>query len=199
MFIIHFKEDLFYDFKGLYYGKSRLRNCASKIERKIASLPGVQEVSITFSTRQLRLTAENPDTFLTEIQKIANSLEPDIIITERKRRVSRHSAAAPEHENCSCGHDHEEHHESCGCGHDHEEHPVLSESPDTKKISAAKNLSENTKTIITITSGAVLFLLGEVLAHFGMELPSIIVLILGYLILGGKILLTAGKNMLKGH
>ena len=24
-------------------------NCASKIERKIASLPGVQEVSITFS------------------------------------------------------------------------------------------------------------------------------------------------------
>ena len=32
-----------------------------------------------------------------------------------------------------------------------------------------------------------------------MELPSIIVLILGYLILGGKILLTAGKNMLKGH
>ena len=205
-------------------------NCASKIERKIASLPGVQEVSITFSTRQLRLTAENPDTFLPEIQKIANSLEPDIIITERKRRVSRHSAAAPEHENCSCGHDHEEHHESCGCGHDHEEHhescscghdhgehhhehhhescgcghdheehPVLSESPDTKKISAAKNLSENTKTIITITSGAVLFLLGEVLAHFGMELPSIIVLILGYLILGGKILLTAGKNMLKGH
>ena len=215
-------------------------NCASKIERKIASLPGVQEVSITFSTRQLRLTAENPDTFLPEIQKIANSLEPDIIITERKRRVSRHSAAAPEHESCSCGHDHEEHHhehhhescgcghdheehhhehhhescgcghdhgehhhehhhESCGCGHDHEEHPVLSESPDTKKISAAKNLSENTKTIITITSGAVLFLLGEVLAHFGMELPSIIVLILGYLILGGKILLTAGKNMLKGH
>lgn len=161
-------------------------NCASKIERKIASLPGVQEVSITFSTRQLRLTAENPDTFLPEIQKIANSLEPDIIITERKRRVSRHSAAAPEHENCSCG-------------HDHEEHPVLSESPDTKKISAAKNLSENTKTIITITSGAVLFLLGEVLSHFGMELPSIIVLILGYLILGGKILLTAGKNMLKGH
>lgn len=73
-------------------------NCASKIERKIASLPGVQEVSITFSTRQLRLTAENPDTLLPEIQKIANSLEPDIIITERKRRVSKHNAAALTHE-----------------------------------------------------------------------------------------------------
>lgn len=35
-----------------------------------------------------------------------------------------------------------------------------------------------------IASGAVFFLVGEVLAHFGMELPSIIVLILGYLILG---------------
>ncbi len=97
-------------------------NCASKIERKIASLPGVQEVSITFSTRQLRLTAENPDTLLPEIQKIANSLEPDIIITERKRRVSKHNAAALTHESCSCEHDHEEHphehqhhHESCDC------------------------------------------------------------------------------------
>ena len=82
-------------------------NCASKIERKIDSLPGVQEVSITFSTRQLRLTAENPDTLLPEIQKIANSLEPDIIITERKRRVSKHNAAALTHESCSCEHDHE--------------------------------------------------------------------------------------------
>ena len=194
-------------------------NCASKIERKIASLPGVQEVSITFSTRQLRLTAENPDTLLPEIQKIANSLEPDIIITERKRRVSKHNAAALTHESCSCEHDHEEHphehqhhHESCDCGHDHGEHPHEHqhhhESCDCghdheehphEHHPTAKNLSENTKTIITIASGAVLFLLGEVLAHFGMELPSIIVLILGYLILGEKILLTAGKNMFKGH
>lgn len=196
-------------------------NCASKIERKIASLPGVQEVSITFSTRQLRLTAENPDTLLPEIQKIANSLEPDIIITERKRRISKHNAVAPTHESCSCGHDHEEHQhehhhdhhpESCDCGHDHgehhHEHHHDHESCDCghdhgehhhEHHPTARNLSENTKTIITIASGAVLFLLGEVLAHFGMELPSIIVLILGYLILGGKILLTAGKNMFKGH
>ena len=196
-------------------------NCASKIERKIASLPGVQEVSITFSTRQLRLTAENPDTLLPEIQKIANSLEPDIIITERKRRISKHNAVAPTHESCSCGHDHGEHHhehhhdhhpESCDCGHDHAEHHHEHhhdhESCDCghdhgehhhEHHPTARNLSENTKTIITIASGAVLFLLGEVLAHFGMELPSIIVLILGYLILGGKILLTAGKNMFKGH
>ena len=106
-------------------------NCASKIERKIASLPGVQEVSITFSTRQLRLTAENPDTLLPEIQKIANSLEPDIIITERKRRISKHNAVAPTHESCSCGHDHEEHQhehhhehhpETCYTGHDNAEH-----------------------------------------------------------------------------
>ena len=35
-------------------------NCAAAVERKIAAMPEVQEVSLTFATRQLRITAENP-------------------------------------------------------------------------------------------------------------------------------------------
>jgi len=119
-------------------------NCASKIERKVAALPGVEEATITFATKQLRLTAEDPDALLPEIQKIATDLEPEIVVRKRERRGSGRGAVKQEahgdgHEHshdhgdsCGCGHDHGEHehsHEhghdhgdSCGCGHDHGEH-----------------------------------------------------------------------------
>ena len=34
-------------------------NCAAKIEAKFNALPQVEEATITFATRQLRLTAED--------------------------------------------------------------------------------------------------------------------------------------------
>ena len=115
-------------------------DCASKIERKIAALPGVSEAAIVYTTRQLRLNAEDPDGLLPEIQKIAVSYEPDILITERKRRSLKKAPVAAgraphdhkEHHHhdaaCACGHDHhdhEEHHHhdaACACGHDHHDH-----------------------------------------------------------------------------
>ena len=113
-------------------------NCASKIERKIASLPGVSEANIVYATKQLRLTAEDPDGLLPEMQKIAVSYEPDILITEQKRRSLKKAPAAvgraphnhEEHHHsaaCGCGHDHhdhgEHHHDTdCACGHDHHDH-----------------------------------------------------------------------------
>ena len=39
-------------------------NCAAKIEQKFAKVPGVEEVSITFATEQLRLTAADPDALI---------------------------------------------------------------------------------------------------------------------------------------
>ena len=94
-------------------------NCASKIERKVAGLPGVEEAVITFATKQLRLTAEDPDALIPQIQEIANALEPDIVIKKRERRgAARRTAFVRENED----HDHAHHHEegeACGCGHDH--------------------------------------------------------------------------------
>lgn len=62
-------------------------SCASKIERKASALPGVQELSITFATKQLRLTADDPDALIPEIQKIANSFESEITITENTQSI----------------------------------------------------------------------------------------------------------------
>ncbi len=104
-------------------------NCAAKIERKVNELPGVQEATITFATKQLRITAEEPDRLIPEIQKIARALEPDIVVTERKRGGSRPAPAVSGHEHHgheheAHGHEHHGHHhehgEECGCGHHHE-------------------------------------------------------------------------------
>ena len=50
-------------------------NCASKMEKKIQELPDVYSATITFATRQLRLSAEDPQKLLPEIQNICSSIE----------------------------------------------------------------------------------------------------------------------------
>ena len=98
-------------------------NCAAKIEQKIRRLPGVEDASITYATKQLRITAEDPDQLIPKIQQIANSLEPDILIREKPkgRRTEKH-LSTHHNESCDCGHDHHHHDESCGCEHDHHHH-----------------------------------------------------------------------------
>ena len=82
-------------------------HCAAKIEEKIARLPEIQEVSLVFATKQLRITAEDPDALLPEILKIAKSVEHDVEITPREERTS--------------GHNHYEDGECCEHHHHHEE------------------------------------------------------------------------------
>ena len=92
-------------------------NCAAKIESKFNAHPAVEEAVITFATRQLRLTAADPDALIPELTQIARTVEGGVEIR------SRETAPQQEHR-CGCGHhhDHEEH--ECGCGHhhDHEKH-----------------------------------------------------------------------------
>ena len=106
-------------------------NCAAKIEAKFNAHPAVEEAIITFATKQLRLTAADPDALIPELTKIARTVEGGAEIYSRdaapvQRRTRKPAHHHHEHgESCGCGHhhDHEEHHE-CGCGHhhDHEEH-----------------------------------------------------------------------------
>ena len=56
-------------------------NCAAKIEAKISALPQVQEAVITFTTRQLRLTAEDPDALIPQLQALARTVDPEVVIT----------------------------------------------------------------------------------------------------------------------
>ena len=96
-------------------------NCAAKIETKMNALPEVEAASITFATRQLRITAEDPDALLDKLTAIARSVEHDAEIHPRTDTRHHHHDHHEHHEGCSCGH-HHEHHEDCGCSHHHEHH-----------------------------------------------------------------------------
>ena len=102
-------------------------NCAAKIESKFNAHKLVQEATITFATKQLRLTAEDPDALIPELIAIARTVEGEVEIYPRdkapKRTRERHHHHNHAHStSCGCGHDHHEHDHECGCGHDHHEH-----------------------------------------------------------------------------
>lgn len=65
-------------------------NCAAKIERKINELSDVDNATISILTKQLTLTAKNPDELLPTIQKIADKIEPGTIITQLEENASNY-------------------------------------------------------------------------------------------------------------
>ena len=99
-----------------------------------------------------------------------------------------HEACACEHhkhEECACGchgHEHKEY-VSCGCGHDH--HHVHNET-------------EQKKEILLIAISSLLFIVA-IFTQDMVKVASFIIFIIAYLLLGGGILKSAAKNVIKGH
>ena len=100
-------------------------NCAAKIEAKFNALPEVEEATITFATKQLRLTAEDPDSLIEKLTEIARTVEGEVTITPRDahrdgpHHEPSHEPHQEHHHGCGCGHHHDHDHE-CGCGHHHD-------------------------------------------------------------------------------
>lgn len=99
-----------------------------------------------------------------------------------------HEACACEHhkhEACGCGHHGHEHKEylGCGCGHDH--HHVHNET-------------EQKKEILLIAISSLLFIVA-IFTQDMVKVASFIIFIIAYLLLGGGILKSAAKNVIKGH
>ena len=152
-------------------------NCAAKIEAKFNELPEVESAVIVFPTKQLRLTAENPDALLEKLTAIARTVESDVAFHAEHHHHHEH------HEGCSCGHDHHEHHEGCSCGHDHHEHHHEHGSHDSRDI----------------LMGGILFGLGLVLELLGYNIQGKIAFALSYLVLGREVLTAAVKNLVRGR
>ena len=132
-------------------------NCAAKIEAKLKTLDGVDDAVITFATKQLKLSAKNPDALIPTIQATVDAVEDGITIVPKER-----TAAA---------------------------------SAGKKKETFWK------KPLFSIGAGAVLFVAGEILEQTGAlgQLPLLAIFLIAYLVLGGKVLLTAGKNIARGQ
>lgn len=109
-------------------------NCAAKLEAKMNELPEVESVTLSFTTQQLYVEAENPDEAVKALQALADKVEPGTEIGSLKRGKRKAKAHSHEHHHhhdddgdCCCGHDHDhEHHHhdhddgDCCCGHDHD-------------------------------------------------------------------------------
>ncbi len=167
-------------------------NCAAKIEAKLNSHAQVQEAVVVFTARQLHLTAENPDALLPELEHLARTVEPDVSICAMHAEHSHRGQGRSGHDHghhhsgecgCehSCSHPHTHaHHDACNCGHSHGHSAERSELPE-------------------ILAGAGLFALVLVFRALPLLWGMILCSVAAYLILGRRILLTAGKNLLRGH
>ena len=177
-------------------------NCAAKIEAKFNAHPQVQEAIITFSTKQLRLTAQDPDALIPELTAIAQTVEADVQIRPRDGHSHDHGEEGrvcgcghhhgQEHE-CGCGHHHGQEHE-CGCGHHHEHdhHCGCGCHHDH-----APTQEHNGKTVVIL--GSAFFLGGLLLNLLDLKIPAVLAFGAAYLVLGREILVTAWKNLIRGH
>ena len=132
-------------------------HCAAKMEEKIGQIAGVEQATITFATKQLRVTAENPDDYLEEIRNICTSIESQVQVIPREIKAKQQT------------------------------------------VDNNQKKKKDWGDLPIILIGAILFIIGNVLEHFGMEGTSLLVFILAYLVLGGAILLEAGKNISHGQ
>ena len=139
-------------------------HCAAKMEEQIRQIEGISNASITYATRQLRVTAVEPDQYLSQIRSICSRIESQVsVVKQTPKTVS--SALAKTAQTFS----EEEHH-------------------------------EDTKELCLIGIGALLFVIGVILHYKQIQgFSSAAIFVIGYLLLGGEILLEAGKNILKGQ
>lgn len=155
-------------------------NCAAKMEAKISALPQVQEATLTFATKQLRVTAEDPDALLPEMQKIVSQIESEVKIVDPE---TAHGHSEHHH------HDHKHHHhDGCDCCHDDDDDDDEEEEHDSP---------------LGLIVGGALFLIGLLLDFLNvriLNLPlSAAVFVLAYGVLGLEILMTAGRNLIRGR
>ena len=75
-----------FNFKTQVYVLENLgcANCAAKMERAINELPQVSEATITFATKQLKVTARDFDGLLPQMQKICSGIESGVAVKERE-------------------------------------------------------------------------------------------------------------------
>ena len=157
-------------------------NCAAKIEKLINDLPEVQEATITFATRQLRVTAEDPDSLIHKMQETARKIESEVTIHHREHH-HEHS-----HEGCHC-HDHEHHHGDCHCHERHEQHDHHDHD---------HHHGDDRRETAEILIGTGLFLAGLVLNWLFDGWLTALPFCAAYLVLGWEVLKTAGINLIKG-
>lgn len=191
-------------------------NCAAKMEKKLKSLDGIDEVQINFVNKKLFLTfkeSKQLEDIHPTIQNICSNIESEVIVSPiLSNATSNTTTNSLNHnhdteESCGCSEHHHDEHDSCGCGeHHHDEHNEHGGHHHDKNSSSHSHnhqhggehsKGELLKKVLTLLIGTVI---GFIPIVFDIPNPlGIIILIAGYLILSYEILIESAKNISHGQ
>ena len=164
-------------------------NCANKIEDRVNRLELVEEANLNFSTSQLTVLIKESalkTDVITEIKRIVKQLEPHVVVEERVSTQVVHKSSC-----CggSCSSHTESHHGQAGHSHEHS-HKTLDNESSSKVFSFIK---ENAWLLL----GVIIFL--AIHAFKPVEILEVVLYGVSYLLIGGKVLLTAFRNITRGE
>ena len=164
-------------------------NCANKIEDRVNRLELVEEANLNFSTSQLTVLIKESalkTDVITEIKRIVKQLEPHVVVEERVSTQVVHKSSC-----CggSCSSHTESHHGQAGHSHEHS-HKTLDNESSSKVFSFIK---ENAWLLL----GVIIFLAIHTFKPVG--ILEVVLYGVSYLLIGGKVLLTAFRNITLGE
>ena len=164
-------------------------NCANKIEDRVNRLELVEEANLNFSTSQLTVLIKESalkTDVIAEIKRIVKQLEPHVVVEERVSTQVVHKSSC-----CggSCSSHTESHHGQAGHSHEHS-HKTLDNESSSKVFSFIK---ENAWLLL----GVIIFLAIHTFKPVG--ILEVVLYGVSYLLIGGKVLLTAFRNITRGE
>lgn len=62
-------------------------NCAAKMEKRIRELPEVEDATLTFATKQLKVASNHQEKLLPLLQTICASIEEEVVVREKKESI----------------------------------------------------------------------------------------------------------------
>ena len=164
-------------------------NCASKIEAKVNKINGIKNASLNFSTTVLTVEIHEErekNSIVNEIKLIVKKLEPHVKVIEKLDNKVIDSNKAKCTSSCCSNSKYENHEEEEHHGHTHE-------------------IKENNNGFLGYVKDNLLLIIGAIvyviaLAYKSNEnLLSFMLFGISYLIIGGEVILSAIKNVIRGE
>ncbi|MDH5093176.1 cadmium-translocating P-type ATPase [Clostridium perfringens] len=173
----------------LYLDGLNCANCAGKIEDKVNKLTDVDEAVLNFSTKLLLITPKegiSEEELEEKVEKIVLDLEPDVKVLKDKNKIK--SSVNTCNDGC------------CGEGESHKHNNVESHSHSHEhghSHSHGGNSGIEKKELFRLGIALALFIIGMIVNLDKMY--EFIIFGVAYIIAGGKVLLRAFKNILRGQ
>ncbi|NFN95111.1 cadmium-translocating P-type ATPase [Clostridium botulinum] len=185
-------------------------NCANKIERKVNDIEDVYEANINFSLGKLTVKLhenKDKDKVFNMIKEIVNKLEPDVIVINEKNNFTDNLTTEEiNHDNkCNkscCGHDNcSTHTHKSSHTHSHnDDHNHIENISEDNEVNSKTRLFDKKKFIYEnqiFIIGLILYLIAVLFKEN--SYLNISIFVVSYILIGGDVLKTAFKNILRGE